>query len=108
MDMLLERSIFVPVNADMGNYYQLSGVPVSEIRPDELQKGTITRINADQEAAPKPSHLRSESKTPGAITFVRNRMLYAKAALNAKGGIRFGMRHIREFSLFFEWFRYLT
>jgi hypothetical protein len=26
---------------------------------------------------------------------VRSRMLYAKAALNAKGGIRFGMRHIR-------------
>jgi hypothetical protein len=33
--------------------------------------------------------------TPARITFVRNRMLYARAALNAKGTIRFGLRHIR-------------
>ena len=32
------------------------------------------------------------------ITFVRSRMLYARAALNAKGGVRFGMRHIRRLS----------
>ena len=31
-----------------------------------------------------------------AIRFVRSRMLYARAALNAKGGVRFGMRHIRK------------
>lgn len=30
------------------------------------------------------------------IRFVRSRMLYARAALNAKGGVRFGMRHIRK------------
>ncbi|KAI9697650.1 MAG: hypothetical protein M1836_004600 [Candelina mexicana] len=28
------------------------------------------------------------------ITFVRNRMLYARAALNGKGDVRFGLRHI--------------
>ena len=33
--------------------------------------------------------------TPGNITFVRNRMLYARAALNPKGDVRSGLRHIR-------------
>jgi telomerase reverse transcriptase len=33
--------------------------------------------------------------TPANIIFVRNRMLYARAALNAQGGVRFGLRHIR-------------
>lgn len=37
-------------------------------------------------------------KTPAAITFVRNRMFYARAALNAKGKVTFGLRHIREFT----------
>ena len=36
----------------------------------------------------------SYPKTPGSITFVRNRILYARASSNAKGGIRFGMKHV--------------
>jgi hypothetical protein len=108
MDMLLGCSIFIPVNADMGNYYQLSGVPVSEMKSDEPQKSNTANVSADQEAVDKPSRIKSERKTPGAITFVRSRMLYAKAALNAKGGVRFGLRHIRTFPLSFECFGYLT
>lgn len=30
------------------------------------------------------------------ISFVRNRMFYARAALNAKGKVTFGLRHIRK------------
>ena len=37
---------------------------------------------------------------PAEIIFVRNRMLYARAALNAQGGVRFGLRHIRKFNSF--------
>jgi len=37
----------------------------------------------------------SEIRKPSTIKFVRSRMLYARAALNAKGGVRFGLRHIR-------------
>lgn len=33
--------------------------------------------------------------TPATISFVRSRMLYARPALNAKGRVRFGLRHIR-------------
>jgi hypothetical protein len=95
--MLLECSIFLPVQANTGNYYQLSGVPLSELKFEETPKNSTAKpeANTEVEAARKPSHLRSEDRAPGAITFVRSRMLYAKAALNAKGGVRFGMRHIR-------------
>jgi telomerase reverse transcriptase len=95
MDMLLECSIFLPIKASTGNYYQLSGAPVSELRVNEHQKSDTAKIDANPEAPSKSSHLRSENRAPGAITFVRSRMLYAKAALNAKGGVRFGMHHIR-------------
>jgi hypothetical protein len=97
MDMLLECSIFLPVKISIGNYYQLSGVPVSELRLDQLPKTNTAKTEADPEALPKGLDLKSENRTPGAITFVRSRVLYAKAALNAKGGVRFGMRHIRWF-----------
>lgn len=36
------------------------------------------------------------ARQPSSITFVRNRMMHARAALNAKGEVRFGLRHIRE------------
>ena len=36
------------------------------------------------------------AKTPSEIVFVRNRMLYARAALNAHGVVHFGLRHIRK------------
>lgn len=108
MDMLLGCSIFIPVDAHSGNYYQLSGVPASEIKSDELQKSNTAKVNADQEAVNELSRIQSERKTPGAITFVRNRMLYAKPALNAKGGVRFGLRHIRAFSLSSGCLIYLT
>lgn len=97
MDLLLSDSIFLPVAGDCGNYYQLSGFPISELKPE------LTTSNASPsvllEAALLPPRPTDEVRKPTAITFVRSRMLYAKAALNAKGGVRFGMRHIRWVSL---------
>ena len=52
---------------------------------------TISKVNqAKHEGEPTVLH------TPASIVFVRNRMLYARAALNAQGGVRFGFRHIRK------------
>ncbi|KNG48986.1 telomerase reverse transcriptase [Stemphylium lycopersici] len=99
MNLLLDCSIFLPVEANAGNFYQLSGVPVSEVQPEEAWNNTAGKVKTDAEAATK-SHLKSENRSPGAITFVRSRMLYAKAALNARGGIRFGMRHIHVLNRF--------
>ena len=100
MDLLLECAIFVPIKShgegtSLGNYYQLSGVPASDVKPG--QGSAVKTDNGEVKAAaslilPKRS---TEIKLPSTVTFVRSRMLYAKAALNAKGGVRFGMRHIR-------------
>ena len=37
-------------------------------------------------------------RSPLEITFVRSRMLYAKAALTASGAVQCGFRHIRKLS----------
>ncbi|KAI1518837.1 telomerase reverse transcriptase [Pyrenophora tritici-repentis] len=93
-DMLLDCSIFLPIKANAGNYYQLSGVPISDIKSDYLKNKGAEKTDVGAEATTKPINLHSDNKAPGSITFVRSRMLYAKAALNAKGDVRFGMRHI--------------
>jgi len=51
--------------------------------------------NAAKTSNEKQNGLHTENRKPSTITLVRSRMLYARAALNAKGGVRFGMRHIR-------------
>ena len=99
MDLLLECSIFLPVEKNVGNYYQLSGVPISELKSgsvgddNTLKKTIVVPVNST-----KAPNLISENRTPSMITFVRSRMLYSKAALNGKSGVRFGMRHIRQLS----------
>ncbi|KAJ4344797.1 Telomerase reverse transcriptase [Didymosphaeria variabile] len=98
MEMLMDCGIFSPVErseAD-GNLLQLSGVPLSDLKPVHTLDNDPASILKDNFANKKPQSLVSENRKPNAIMFVRNRMLYARAALNAKGGIRFGMRHIRE------------
>lgn len=57
------------------------------ITPDPSRQNTFRKVNKD-------TCVRCNS--PGSITFVRNRMLYARAALNAKGKVTFGLRHIRK------------
>ncbi|RYO83600.1 hypothetical protein DL762_006049 [Monosporascus cannonballus] len=81
LDLLLDCAIFVPVNAGTNNYFQISGKPLSEtelLDPDKTQGSTSE----------------SSVKSPSDIVFVRNRMLYARAALNARGLVHFGLRHI--------------
>ena len=94
MDMLTDCGLFAPVEGGgRGNFHQLSGWPLSELNVDDpvpprryLVPGDLPVKNAGSD----------EVRTPSTIRFVRSRMLYARAALNAKGGVRFGMRHIRE------------
>ena len=63
IDMLLESSIFIPLNADMGNYYQLSGMPISEIKSDGFQKSNTVRVDVGYEAVNNPSRVESECKS---------------------------------------------
>jgi telomerase reverse transcriptase len=99
MDMLTDCAIFRPVNGERGNYYQLSGPPISDLELGHVPKEITSEAALAKPAFQQSSNLTSQEQTPCKIAFVRSRMLYAKAALNAKGGIRFGMRHIRQCAL---------
>lgn len=98
MDMLTDCGIFLPLQGSQGdgNLLQMSGIPISELQPVPTLDNIPAAVPGNLFTTKKPSSLTSENRMPNAITFVRNRMLYARAALNAKGGVRFGMRHIRE------------
>ncbi|GKT48290.1 telomerase-binding protein EST1A [Colletotrichum spaethianum] len=90
IDLLIDTAIFLPVKAGVGNLYQLSGIPMSE---------TGVSVAVDQD---KTNRSKGDSKPidavderlPSEITFVRNRMFYARAALTAKGTVHYGLRHI--------------
>lgn len=80
IDLLLDCAIFTPIDAGKGNLYQLSGAPIAD-RQTLAAAGTR-----------KPE---GHGLSPCEITFVKSRMLYARAALNARGLVQFGLRHIR-------------
>lgn len=104
MDLLLDCSVFMYIETGKGNYYQISGAyfiirnsgaytdgqiagePVSDL-------STVGNADKDQKAPSKESS--NPEKSPSEINFVRSRMLYARAALNARGLVQFGLRHIR-------------
>lgn len=98
IDMLNDCALFSPVteNNGNGNFVQLSGIPICDLKPLHALSNAPSLAPTHVLPAKIPTRLVSEDRKPNAITFVRNRMLYARAAVNAKGGVRFGMRHIRE------------
>jgi hypothetical protein len=98
MDMLTDCGIFSPVQGERGNYLQMSGIPLSELKAVPVPNNAPT---SNLEDGKRPHALVSENRSTGAIRFVRSRMLYARAAINAKGGVRFGMRHIRACHTYF-------
>ncbi|KAL9124591.1 MAG: hypothetical protein Q9217_006090 [Psora testacea] len=99
LDILLECSLFAMVPGGRDNYYQISGTPLTDLRPltnaapVENQLGTI-RLTKSTTTRRLAKDEQSVLNSPAAITFVRSRMLYARPALNAKGRVTFGLRHI--------------
>ena len=76
------------------------GKPLTEMQPMSsksiLPPALPTNISEAVQVRPEPKNTpQSCCNSPAAISFVRNRMFYARAALNAKGRVRFGLRHIR-------------
>ncbi|EQL28452.1 hypothetical protein, variant [Blastomyces dermatitidis ATCC 26199] len=99
LHLLLDCSVFIEVNEKTHSFYQLSGISLSELNPLEPISHTKLHQGASGEARAVvaarsllPAH--NAPHTPATITFVRSRMLYARAAFNAKGRVRFGLRHI--------------
>jgi telomerase reverse transcriptase len=95
IDLLVDCALFRSVKAGKGNLYQLGGIPISELDP-------LTK-SADKEVSLPTSFSTSNAELrPSDISFVRSRMLYARAALNARGLVHFGLRHIRMFTPILE------
>ncbi|TVY37321.1 Telomerase reverse transcriptase, partial [Lachnellula occidentalis] len=88
IDLILECGIFLEVGNGRGVYHQLCGLPLGELQT----------LSAEQTPAKAPvlrfKQIKVVNHSPSAITLVRNRIFYARAALNAKGDVRFGLRHI--------------
>jgi telomerase reverse transcriptase len=82
--------------------WYVSGIQLSELKvPDQTVPNSICRgIRNDSTAnlaVENPRRGNDIVQTPGNIIFVRRRMLYARAGLNAKGEVRLGLKHIRMF-----------
>ncbi|KXX74891.1 Telomerase reverse transcriptase [Madurella mycetomatis] len=94
IDLLVDDAIFRAVKAGNDNLYQLSGTPISELEP-------LTTVASKAELLPSAAaSLRGTELRPSEISFVRSRMLYARAALNARGLVHFGLRHIHVLNRF--------
>ena len=96
LDLLVDCAIFRSVKAGKGNLYQLSGTPVSELEP-------LFQAGNKENCLPPVAGAAAAERRPSEISFVRSRMLYARAALNARGLVRFGLRHIRMLTFLSFW-----
>lgn len=91
IDLLVDCAIFKSVKAGKGNLYQLCGTPISELEP-------LTQIIRDKKSSQSTGSGQTGAEIRlSEIAFVRSRMLYARASLNARGLVHFGLRHIRMF-----------
>ena len=125
LDLILDSGIFVAGDEGLNNYYQLSGrsypgrpldrdsslsrtgTPLTDLQPlsgssfrtHVFSKPDLCNASISRRAT------QSMRKKPAAILFVRHRMFYARAALNAKGRVTFGLRHIRGFGNFASSYR---
>lgn len=97
IDLIVECGIFVLVSKGHGTYYQLSGKPLSELQV--LPKLGIQRA-PDPTAKTKRASAEDKPvvRNASSITFVRSRALYARAGLNAKGNVCFGLGHVHVLS----------
>ncbi|KAI8314565.1 Telomerase reverse transcriptase [Colletotrichum sp. SAR11_240] len=90
IDLLIDTAIFLPAQAGAGNMYQLSGTPM-------FAEDTARWEPAAAQKPAKESDLEFE-RLPSELPFMRNRMLYARAALTGRGTVHYGFRHIHVLS----------
>lgn len=90
-DLFLDCGIFTPVGSST-NMVQLSGIPMCDLR----LLSTLAGSGHDEDD--KIDHIPPENKPAlrqrrglSDVRFVRYRMLYARAAQNAKGSVKFGL-----------------
>lgn len=81
IDLLLDSSIYIPLQAGFYNYYQICGIPLSEL---DLS-GNASSLRKD--GLP-------QCRKPAEITLVRSRIFYAKPSLTSRGLVQSGFKHI--------------
>ncbi|KAL7761636.1 hypothetical protein ACKLNR_008171 [Fusarium oxysporum f. sp. zingiberi] len=81
INLLVDASIYLEVEAGFNNYYQLTGVPLAEL---DLHGGGLSMTKGSK----------SEARKPIDITLVRSRIFYAKPSLTAQGLAQPGYKHI--------------
>ncbi|KAF6840082.1 telomerase reverse transcriptase [Colletotrichum plurivorum] len=96
IDLLIDTAIFLPVEAGVGNMYQLSGTPMFEQNTFANANPNNPKQADDLHAENAKSPVMTTERLPSEITFMRNRMLYSRAALTARGTVHYGLRHIQE------------
>lgn len=66
--------------------------PRAAMKPSSTTLEPNTKLTGTDPGKVKPIAV---LRSPASINFIRNRIFYARVALNAKGKVRFGLRHIR-------------
>ncbi|EEP82887.1 predicted protein [Uncinocarpus reesii 1704] len=87
LHLLLDCGLFISLDPSRGTYYQLSGIQMVDLK---LLSQRPTKEGKGNPGAQAKDALHS----PRTIAFVRNRMFYARPALNAKGEAKLGLQHI--------------
>ncbi|MCJ1405445.1 hypothetical protein MMC11_008673 [Xylographa trunciseda] len=93
LDLILDCGLFVEVERGKDSFCQLSGVPLSELPTLENSDRSLHKGEAATNCS-SSSNIKSTLRNPLSISFVRNRMMHARFALNARGDVQFGLRHI--------------
>jgi telomerase reverse transcriptase len=96
--LLLDCGIFIPLETGRENFYQLSGIPLSDLKVIHSSRPSLTNAAMSHEL--KQVGQISEHHKPAEIVFVRSRMFHARPGLNARGNVRFGMKHIHVLNRF--------
>ncbi|RFU33620.1 hypothetical protein B7463_g2724, partial [Scytalidium lignicola] len=97
IDLILDCGIFVPVESSRGSYFQLSGKPLGDLSPlpqASVRDQTSSCSGGTVRPTVTPGSESNTDHTPANIIFVRSRILYARAALNSRREVSFGLRHI--------------
>ncbi|KAJ5096965.1 Telomere reverse transcriptase [Penicillium angulare] len=91
--LLFDCGVFAPIDAQRGVYYQLSGLPLSEL---EQLHDSCARPNEPTEAAVQTSKNKrassqNEIRSPSSIVFLRRSMLYSRHACWTNGKLIAGL-----------------
>ena len=104
LKMIVHCGIYTRISNGRGNFYQLCGKPLPDLtvivpteRPTKIEQPLSKDEGRGSEAAIHPTE---GPRSPASICFVRSRMYYARAALNIKGEVIFGLRHIHALNRF--------